>query len=277
MIRLSKPNIDIDAYIKAVVEERQGGPNAMWFASIRADWSKRCHDYDDAGGDPGSLPSWQEAMARKTRFKTLYASPQDGSTQGAVIAALRDRTMQFCPVCGEAGTPNTLDHYLPQDSYPDFAILPLNLVPTCDICQRHKLAKTTGPDGRLFLHPYFDACLDNQVVRLRFHPPYATPTVELVCHPDVPPKWAGLIGRHLAELQLPIRLEKFFNKEFLRVLKLAKRARERGADIANEIERFRDHAADRSLNSWEHLLWEGALADQALVNHLAFGDLPDHL
>ncbi len=60
-----------------------------------------------------------------------------------------------CPFCG-CGYATTLDHYLPKAKYPQFSVLPLNLVPACKDCNKDKLAtdSTTAEDQSL--HPYFD-------------------------------------------------------------------------------------------------------------------------
>lgn len=42
-----------------------------------------------------------------------------------------------CPYCGFR-TPDTIDHYLPKTFFPEFAVLPLNLLPCCGICNGKK-------------------------------------------------------------------------------------------------------------------------------------------
>src|SRR3546814_3004594 len=56
--------------------------------------------------------------------------------------------LNHCPACGEPGTPNTLDHYLPKGRYPHFCVTPLNLFPMCDACQQAKGEKTGDADSR---------------------------------------------------------------------------------------------------------------------------------
>lgn len=62
-----------------------------------------------------------------------------------------------CPFCGlsEAAT---LDHYLPKELHPQFAIYPKNLIPCCYLCNNRKREKVVdeGTQVRLFLHPYYD-------------------------------------------------------------------------------------------------------------------------
>jgi hypothetical protein len=60
-----------------------------------------------------------------------------------------------CPLCGQ-GKVWTLDHHLPKNRYPGFAVTPANLVPSCQDCNKAKgsTVPTTPEDGTL--HPYFD-------------------------------------------------------------------------------------------------------------------------
>jgi hypothetical protein len=60
-----------------------------------------------------------------------------------------------CPLCGQ-GTVWTLDHHLPKQLYPKFAVTPANLVPSCLNCNKIKgsTVPTTPEDSSL--HPYFD-------------------------------------------------------------------------------------------------------------------------
>jgi len=66
-----------------------------------------------------------------------------------------------CPFCSISES-STLDHYLPKEQYPEFSIFPNNLVPSCAVCNTHKLDRILAPgtNMRMFLHPYYDAIPD---------------------------------------------------------------------------------------------------------------------
>lgn len=65
-----------------------------------------------------------------------------------------------CPYCG-INEPKTLDHYIPKESYPEFSILPLNLIPICNQCNStYKGSKFLNKGKRVFLHSYLDAFPD---------------------------------------------------------------------------------------------------------------------
>jgi 5-methylcytosine-specific restriction endonuclease McrA len=66
-----------------------------------------------------------------------------------------NRVHNECQNCtiGEIGS---LDHYLPKDLFPDFAIHPKNLVPSCSKCNGYKGIKWEDAGKRLFINPYLD-------------------------------------------------------------------------------------------------------------------------
>jgi hypothetical protein len=278
--RLPRPDADQDAFIDEVVQQRQGGVNAQFFTAIKAGWKARVQDYLAAGGDPGVIQPWCAVQPDGQKFRNLYLQPAADSVQAPVLATLRERTLQFCPACGEDGTPNTLDHYLPKQTYPEFSITACNLFPMCDICQGEKLTTTVNAAGeRLFLHPYFDQFIDVLVVHLQIGPPFEAPaTMTLLPHPGLTPTQAALVARHLHNLAISTRrYYKFFKAEYLRLLRLAQSIRQRGLDLTAQLQLFCDYAKNKSINSWGHVFYAGVLADPALMDYLRQGQLPNHL
>ena len=64
----------------------------------------------------------------------------------------------MCPVCG-AVKATTFDHYLPQSKYQLFAVHPLNLIPSCTVCNGHKLKNVFDANHQRL---YWNAYLDNE-------------------------------------------------------------------------------------------------------------------
>lgn len=62
-----------------------------------------------------------------------------------------------CPFCSH-NHPTTLDHYLPKGEglFPEFSVLPLNLVPCCKDCNHGKLEGFPDENVKQFIHPYYD-------------------------------------------------------------------------------------------------------------------------
>jgi 5-methylcytosine-specific restriction endonuclease McrA len=276
VMRLPCPGVVNADLIDTVVSERQGGINAAYFTGIRDAWKARIQDYVVASGNPEIVKPWPGIDSHKKKYLNLYLSPQPNSVQAPILASLRSRTLQLCPACGEDGTPNTLDHYLPKEVYPEYAITPMNLFPMCDTCQGEKLTKTvTASNERLFLHPYFDQFAGSQVVVLRIGRPLEAPeTIEITPHPGLTATDAALLARHLAELGIARRYSKFFRDEYIRLLRLAKSSRAKGQNVQQNLELFAEHALHKSPNSWGHIFYSGALADAELMEYLVGADLP---
>lgn len=68
----------------------------------------------------------------------------------------------MCPVCG-AVKATTFDHYLPQSKYQLFAVHPLNLIPSCTVCNGHKLKNVFDVNHqRLYWNAYIDSDINEQ-------------------------------------------------------------------------------------------------------------------
>lgn len=277
VIRLNRPEVEDEALIEAIIEQRQNGPNRTFFRGVCDEWKGRVRTYVEVGGDPEALPPWPLVAdaAVKTRFLTLYNSPQDDSVQKPVLEELRARTLQHCPACGEFGTPNTLDHYLPKNRFPEFAVTAANLFPMCDTCQGWKGQKALNTNGeRLFLHPYFDAFLDAQVIQLVIGEPYGAPvSMHLRAHVDLDEELRSLVARHLQSLNIATRYYHFFRDEYIHLLASAREIREEGLDMQQMLGLFRNKERRKSVNSWGHVFYDAVLQNEALMTYLETADL----
>lgn len=68
-----------------------------------------------------------------------------------------------CPLCGERDV-RTLDHYLPKESFPELAVFPANLIPSCSDCNKIKLTHVAGCHAEQTFHPYFDDWGANRIL-----------------------------------------------------------------------------------------------------------------
>ncbi|KGH12736.1 hypothetical protein P608_10320 [Comamonas thiooxydans] len=274
---LKRPDYEDVNLIDSVVKERQNGVNRDYFTNVSPIWKRRVRDYIDHCGNPEIIKPWGQVAddAIKTRFLTLYGNPADDSVQKPILEHLRERTLQICPACGEDGTPNTLDHYLPKNHYPEFSITTVNLFPMCDICQGWKGVKTVNDTGkRLFLHPYFDKFLERQVVSLEIGAPYNAPrAISLGAHPDLPPALQLIVSRHMKELEMVSRYYHFFREQYIRLLGSASDIREEGLDMRQQIGLFRRTARRKSINSWGHIFYDAVLCNEDLLEYLETSDL----
>ncbi|WP_339461163.1 HNH endonuclease [Pseudomonas sp. EA_105y_Pfl2_R69] len=94
---------------------------------------------------------------RKSELVKLYGyymvdrQPGRGLYDLILVAA-----KEQCPFCGGIGRPKSLDHYLPKANYPQYAVLPQNLVPCCRDCNTEKSNALAAAEDEQAIHPYFD-------------------------------------------------------------------------------------------------------------------------
>lgn len=105
----------------------------------------------------------------------------------SIINDIRDvNANSLCSMCGSMHS-GTLDHVLPKEIYPEFAIFTKNLVPACK-CNIVKSTTIANSDGHRMLHPYFDNVLGKRLIRADFSNLGITPTIEVkvIIDPESP-------------------------------------------------------------------------------------------
>jgi hypothetical protein len=62
-----------------------------------------------------------------------------------------------CPFCGDIGQTKNLDHFLPKAHFPEFSVMPLNLVPSCRDCNMGEKGQDYAIiEDEQAIHPYVD-------------------------------------------------------------------------------------------------------------------------
>jgi hypothetical protein len=155
MRQVAPPAVDDEqVYDQIVAAKRQ--PRRGRLHAARADILGAYDDYATAAPEVAHLPTL--ALSDLQRKALIHAY----SVETKPFAKLREQLTEpvilaRCPFCG-LGEASTLDHYLPKELYPQFAIYSRNLVPCCSPCNTRKseLVLDEKTEVRLFLHPYYD-------------------------------------------------------------------------------------------------------------------------
>jgi hypothetical protein len=124
--------------------------------AVRADILAAYHDYEDAAPEVGSLS--EDVLTAPQRAALIHAFEVETAPMVKLRGDLLKRVVAArCPFCGLSESA-TLDHYLPKERNPQFAVFSKNLVPCCSPCNTRKRDKVLDEDTdvRLFVHPYFD-------------------------------------------------------------------------------------------------------------------------
>ncbi|MGP4072855.1 HNH endonuclease [Piscibacillus sp. B03] len=113
---------------------------------------------------------WQSKSNLETLISTSFSDKEreallhcyDNQTQKLEELKLKIRQTQpiefssTCQYCG-INYPNTFDHYIPKEIFPELSVLHYNLIPCCSECNSNKGSKwISNNDERRFLQLYFD-------------------------------------------------------------------------------------------------------------------------
>lgn len=78
------------------------------------------------------------------------------------INSLQPRCIRYtCQSCGFEQI-ECIDHLLPKESFPEYSVNPINLLPSCSKCNTHKSSIWKDASGRLFLNLFTDRLPDEQ-------------------------------------------------------------------------------------------------------------------
>lgn len=275
-----------EGFIQKVVKERSGNE----FNEIAETWKSCAELYIQQGGNPEVVNHEKAIDKVKETILGLYSrtDPSNATVHQGVMIPLKKggRQLQFCPLCGEAGTPYTLDHYLPKSKYPEFAILPHNLIPACDICQGKKLDNNLKDGKRCFLHPYFDS-VEKQLIQLDIDRPFYAPReFSIVPHSKLTDKEKNLVQRHIDGLDINDRFKKFFASEHRKLIRLVTEEMPKIKNMTVEgfVKLFEETSAkeiikeeglsplltdkSNSLNTWHHIFYDGVLNNEGFMFYL---------
>ncbi|MGE4544139.1 MAG: HNH endonuclease [Pedobacter sp.] len=96
---------------------------------------------------------------KKSDLLKLYSTyfVKEDKPARVIYNALMAAANEKCPFCGGIGRPRNLDHFLPKAHYPQFSVLPVNLVPSCRDCNMDgKGENFATSEAEQVLQPYLD-------------------------------------------------------------------------------------------------------------------------
>lgn len=159
-----------------------------------------------------------------------------------------------CPYCGGIGRPRTLDHYLPKSKYPQFSVLPANLLPCCRDCNTENKSTSTATTAQeQVIHPYFDndRFFNEQWIMARVYP--GNPC-SLEFYVDPPAYWNKTDNdrarRHFKDFELAVRFSV-----------------QAGEELSTLIDQRREFMKTLDSNTFSQHLMSIGNTTQLFVNH----------
>lgn len=178
-----------------------------------------------------------------------------------------------CPYCGHPLAPDTLDHFIPKDSWPEYSIFPNNLVPQCKYCAPLKGSNYFCSDENAvkYIHPYFNDLLSRISISIEivFDIESLKPTFEV--------KFQSLgalsetelqqVKRHLKNLDVKNRIADYCEKRFNF---WRNKLKARSFDIVVSLEQRLSEKAGPAdfFGDWESALYKGMLGSAVLLGYL---------
>jgi hypothetical protein len=174
-------------------------------------------------------------------------------------------------MCGERD-PTTLDHALPRAHWPEFAVLPDNLVPACADCNYRKGERVLDADGQaLFIHPYRDRVDEIQFLDATIDTSSGFVVVQYFIRAatGVSPPLIARLRRHFKALGLDELYRLKANPEALEKTMLVSELHEAGVAI-EEISRTLEAQARRTAevlgnNHWRTVLHRGLAQSEHFI------------
>lgn len=142
--------------IDKIIENKSRAKKAI-FAQLRNGVNDRYEVYSENRGELSvvdKIENWSEK--EKKLLLSCYGNNKEFNVARKNIMDMQEDIWKArCPYCG-ISEPKTIEHYLPKDDYPEFAVYGLNLIPCCSICNSYKGEEWKKSGERLFINFYFD-------------------------------------------------------------------------------------------------------------------------
>jgi len=191
----------------------------------------------------------------------------------ALIQARRnDHELDCCPYCGYPFAPDTLDHFIPKDSWPEFSFLANNLIPQCRGCAPIKgdsyYCKQSG--GCFFIHPIFSDLISRVSIRIliAFDRESSRPTFTAqCCVADANQAEVARIARHMKQVKIKSRVENYCDREFSHLKRQLKKRHFNVRDML-EVSIRRKMDLNGPAIDWECALYQSIINDQLLIDFL---------
>ncbi len=118
--------------------------------SVKEPLKKLYKQYDDQEGRVTDVQLLAISKDQADAIHDMYSSTYEGKALEFIRDDLTKKVYK-CPYCS-INQPNTLDHYMPESTYPALAVCRMNLVPMCGVCNNYKGTKTYTN----FIHCYYE-------------------------------------------------------------------------------------------------------------------------
>jgi hypothetical protein len=182
-------NINGQARTLILVTQNRKTPYSRVIAAEKKLVWEAYKNYVAEKGDPWKVLGQVTSSEFKAAMSSAYKSK---SKNLKFISKIRDENAgKCCSMCGSLNS-GQVDHYLPQENYPEFSFFLPNLFPVCG-CNQKKGGATVGSvTGERLLHPGYDRALGERSIFVKIRNHQTAPTYNVIF--KKPKKCANLIA-----------------------------------------------------------------------------------
>lgn len=134
--------------------------NKQILENIKSDVFGQYKNYEENKCDLENIPdSIITDTEQKKLLKNCYTRDIKtivGKLTNEIISNQNVPYVSNCPHCGFETSPDTIDHYIPKELFPEYSILPINLIPMCSRCNTIKGTNWIDGNTRTSINYYFD-------------------------------------------------------------------------------------------------------------------------
>jgi hypothetical protein len=192
-----------------------------------------------------------------------------------IYDSLLNAAQEKCPFCGGIGTPQNLDHYLPKTHFPQFSVLPRNLVPSCRDCNIGEKASTFATNAQdQVIQPYADddKFFSSQWIYATYHGSINSQPGEFEYYTDPPAEWSSVdkrrVEKHFKDFDLAKRYAIKAAESLRTVLDPIEAMKQAGISY-REIERMFLQPvvnSERFANHWRKIMYQALIQTLSIIN-----------
>jgi hypothetical protein len=225
------------------------------------------------------IPQEDAVHVSNNELGNLYDRVLVGGGERATYLAIRGASLfGRCPLCAQRDV-GTLDHYLPKTSFPEFAVLPINLLPCCFDCNHSKHEHVPAAASEQLFHPYFDDWNHLELIRAAIEVGETVYAEFLVNVDALPPGVADRATEHFETLELAALYSGHASVELVQRRADFALTFESGGPEALQAELLRESQSRRIPfpNAWQPVLYQALANSGEFVNggFLGIDDQPE--
>ncbi len=227
--------------------------------------------YDSIVINKDLKPADSHLVSHKKLLNSYYLEAPS-KLNALLIERRTDHDLLDCPFCGSPEEPDTLDHFVPKDHWPEFSINPNNLVPQCRGCAPVKSNKYYDENygSTFFLHPMYSSLLSKFkfriVVEFRKEKSFIYFDLRLIKPHDLSDEDAKKVIHHFDKLNLKGRVDIYCRRE---IRKWKNILSSKGFDIEKALKlRLNERALSDQCRDWKTALYKGILDNEDCLQYL---------